>query len=242
MSFFSFKSFFNLLHSAVNPLKVLCLLDDSMEFEIIQKHSDIQYTVGISVADNLNLTYNIVNAKSHTTPPTDNVNLNLYISEIAKQFEIYSARWSSAPVYSMHFMKRVQNVWNTASHLPYSGEVETLSVQQIWRPEQIKVSPGLYQIVWELDLVQYIVPNDNGVSGQDAIDEILFSNSDDTIVIEQSLRARARRLIRKFRIMIAHKKLKLSELTLEYYNKYGNDEGNDNESILSSDTEEFKDI
>jgi len=150
--------------------RLTLVLDSSMEFEIIQTHSDMQYTVGISVADNLNLTYHIINAKSHTTPPIDNINLNMYISEIAKQFELYSARWSSTPIYSMHFMKRFQNIWNTAAHLPYSGEAETLSVQQIWRPEQIKISPGLYQIVWKLEFVQYIASdNKNGVSGQDAI-------------------------------------------------------------------------
>ena len=78
-----------------------------------------------------------------------------------------------------------------------------------------------------------------GISGQVRTDdEIPYAAiAEEPIVLQTSLRARAKRKLRKARLKAAMAKWIVQELTRKYYEKYGTLEGADKESVLSSDAD-----
>ena len=83
--------------------------------------------------------------------------------------------------------------------------------------------------------VNYIEPK---ISGQHPPeDDIPYLMEAPPLKIQHTLRTRARNKLRKARLQATIYRLKMNELQRKYYEKYGNLEGVDGESILSSDIE-----
>ena len=219
-----------------------------MEFKPPKHISDTTYTVPIETDMTVLTEYEIIDPDpNHTYPPEDNPQLRNCVAEIANQYETYSKKWFSAFILCANFIQRSTHSWDFGSFPPYVGNCSNIIVRQTWRPEQIRILPRSFQIQWKLIGVQYIDPNAR-ISGQDGPDDEDIPLATDgpgthnPLILQTSLRARAKRKLRKARLKAAVAKFIAQELTRRYYEKYGTLEGADRESVLSSDADSDSDI
>lgn len=217
-----------------------------MEFQSPVRMSDTNYSIKIDIdsSEYFCTTYPSSDINTHTSPSEDNLELRIYLSKIANLYDSYSQKWFSTPVPPAIFFRRVSHSWIYEKHPPYRGKLPLIRVRQTWSPEQITILGRAIQIRWSLRDVFYEDPKVITSGTPDTVDEttelsseIPFSAELAPLYIEPSLRSRARRNIRKVRLEVATLALKVKTLTEKYYEKYGNLEGTDNESILSSDSE-----
>ena len=136
------------------------------------------------------------------------------------------------------FLSYLIHNWDTGNHAPYMGSTPTL-VYQEWYPEQIIVGFQTFTINWKLAKVLYKNPILTSISGpvEIASDEIPHDSTDGTLSLETTLRSRALRKVRQARLVHAVSKARADALIVRYYEKYGNLEELDSNSVLSSDSE-----
>jgi len=203
-----------------------------MEFESPISDRMGNINIQMAVVDNLVTCYS---STSKTPVPDTNSELIVYCGEIAREFEGYSVKWFSSPIFSSQFLKQVIHNWNYNSILPptYFEEGQTITVRQIWCPEKIHMLHGKITIHWKLIKCEY---NTSPVSsGREEIHEIPYSTEIEPFEIKLSLRSKLKQKIRQARIKTATAKWKLTKLTEMYYTKYGTLEGIDKDSELSSE-------
>ena len=207
-----------------------------MEFTSPTKNSNGTYTVNIEVMNTLKIQYNSDESNKHTTPPTDYLDFKKYVGEIATLYEPYSQKWFSRPVLPTMFLSRVMHKWNNGSHLPYNGR-PPYSVYQEWCPEQLLINSQNFTILWKLEKVVYNIPIRVSPSGPVEItsDEILCDSTEATLALQTTLRSRALRKVRQARLVYTIAKARAEQLTVRYYEKYGELEADSN-SVLSSDS------
>ena len=215
-----------------------------MDFAGPEKKSDGSYTIHISASNNLQLEYNSSESGQHTTPPYDSRDLKIYIGQISELYESYSTRWFSKQVFPTVFLSRVNHTWNTEGHSPYTGvfkDFKSITVFQEWSPEQILVTPRTFTIQWKLVNVFYKIPESrtNPSSGplEVSYEQIPLNSNNPTVILKTTLRTRALKKVREARLLAAISKARSDNLVKRYYEKYGNLEGTDSGSVLSSDSE-----
>jgi hypothetical protein len=209
-----------------------------MEFTSPTKNSNGTTTISIETIEPLKIEYGSTDYDKHTTPPPDSPGLKKYIGEIAVLYEDYSKKWFTRPILATLFLSRLMHTWNTEGHSPYMGTGETI-VYQEWYPEQILVGFQNFTINWKLSKVIYKNPRLAPTSGPVEVtsDEIPHDSMVNTLSLETTLRSRALRKVRQARLIAAVSKARADGLTVRYYEKYGNLEELDSNSVLSSDSE-----
>jgi hypothetical protein len=209
-----------------------------MEFTSPTKNSTGATTISIQTIAPLTIEYHSTDYEKHTTPPPDSPVFKKYIGEIALIYEEYSKKWFTRQILATLFLSRLMHTWNTEEHLPYMGTGETI-VYQEWYPEQIVVGFQNFTINWKLCKVVYKNPRLTSISGPVEItsDEIPHDSMVNTLSLETTLRSRALRKVRQARLVAAVSKTRADRLTVRYYEKYGNLEELDSNSVLSSDSE-----
>lgn len=209
-----------------------------MDLASPNKNQNGTTTVNIQTMTPLIIEYPSTDYQNHTTPPPDSIVFKKYIGEMAVLYETYSKKWFSRPLMATQFLSHLINNWDTVNHAPYMGSTPTL-VYQEWYPEQIIVGFQNFTINWKLVKVVYKNPILAPISGpvEVASDEIPHDSTDDALSLETTLRSRALRKVRQARVVYAVSKARADALTIRYYEKYGNLEELDSNSILSSDSE-----
>jgi hypothetical protein len=198
----------------------------------------------IQTINPLKIEYTSTESEKHTTPPYDSPDFKKYIGEIAMLYEPYSKKWFTRPVMATIFLSRLTHSWNTGTHQPYRGTFKTandsINVYQEWCPEQLLVSAQSFTIVWKLLAVDYNIQSRNSISGPTEVqsDLIPLDSTDATLSLETTLRSKALRKVRQARLIYAVSKARADALTIRYYEKYGNLEELDSNSVLSSDGSE----
>ena len=209
-----------------------------MEFTTPTKNSNGTTTLSIQTMVPLTVEYVSSDYEKHTTPPPDSPGFKKYIGEIAVLYEDYSKKWFTRPILATLFLSRLVHIWNTEGNSPYKGTGQTL-VYQEWYPEQIVISFQNFTIHWKLRKVVYKNPRLAPTSGPVEVtpDEIPHNSTDGTLSLETTLRSRALRKVRQARLIAIVSKARADALTVRYYEKYGNLEELDSNSVLSSDSE-----
>jgi len=209
-----------------------------MDLASPNKNQNGTTTVNIQTMTPLIVEYPSTDYQNHTTPPLDSIIFKKYIGEIAVLYEAYSKKWFSRPLMATQFLSHLIHNWNTEKHAPYMGSTPTL-VYQEWYPEQIIVAFQTFTINWKLETVVYKNPIFTPISGPLEVtsDEIPHHSTDGTLSLETTLRSRALRKVRQARVVYAVSKARADALTVRYYEKYGNLEELDSNSVLSSDSE-----
>jgi hypothetical protein len=209
-----------------------------MEFTSPNKNSNGSTTVSINTDVPLTIEYEITEYGNHTTPPLDSLTFKKYLGEIAILYESYSKKWFTRPIMPTLFLSRLIHNWDTGTHQPYTGRTTTI-VSQEWCPEQIIVNFQNFTINWKLQSVEYKNPRFASISGPVEItsEDIPHDSVVDTLSLETTLRSRALRKVRQARVVYAVSKARADALTVRYYEKYGNLEELDSNSVLSSDSE-----
>jgi hypothetical protein len=206
-----------------------------MEFEPPNQISNMAHSVKITTEETMTTIYLSSELESHTAPPEDSIELRMFIAKIANMYEIYSSRWFPRTVISVNFIEKATNNWDFGKFPSYTGNAPSVTVRQTWCPEQLLILPTTFQIQWKMVNVNYIEPK---ISGQHPPeDDIPYLMEVPPLQIQHTLRTRARNKLRKARLQAAIYRWKMNELQRKYYEKYGNLEGVDGESILSSDIE-----
>ena len=210
-----------------------------MDFSSPIKNTNGTSTINIETLTPLKIKYTSSESGKHTTPSYDSIDFKKYIGEIASTYESYSKKWSTRPVMSTIFLSKLMHVWNTGTHSAYNGINETI-VYQEWNPEKIIIDVQHFTIHWNLEVVSFNNPRRNSFSGPFEItsDEILCDSTETSLQLRTTLRSRALRKVREARLISAVSKARADALTLRYYEKYGDLEYLDSNSILSSDSEE----
>lgn len=215
-----------------------------MDFASPEKNSDGSYTIHISVVNNLQLEYNSSESGHHTTPPYDSRDLKIYIGQISEFYESYSTKWFSKQVFPTIFLSRVNHIWDTEDHDPYTGgfrDFKSIIVFQEWSPEQIHVTARAFTIHWKLVNVFYKIPESrtNSSSGplEVSYEQIPLDSNNPTIILKTTLRTRAIKKVREARLLAAISRARSDILVKRYYEKYGTLEVTDSGSVLSSDSE-----
>jgi len=210
-----------------------------MEFSSPIKNTNGTSTINIETLTPLKITYTSSESGKHTTPPYESIDFKKYIGEIASVYESYSKKWSTRPVMSTIFLSKLAHIWNTGTHTPYEGINEIL-VYQEWSPEKIIIDVQHFTIYWNLEVVSFNNPRRNSFSGPFEItsDEILCDSTETSLQLRTTLRSRALHKVRQARLISAVSRARADALTLRYYEKYGDLEDLDSNSILSSDSEE----
>jgi hypothetical protein len=215
-----------------------------MELGSPERQTDDSYSINIEVMNNLQIEYISRESGFHTTPSHDSSDLKIYVGQIAQLYEEYSKKWFSKAVFPTLFLSNLHHTWNTNNKEPYTGIINDLSpirVYQDWCPEKLIVVGKIFKIVWRLDNVLYKQRKINSASGTVPVEitseQIPFDNDEDTLALRTTLRSRAIRKVREARLMAAISKATADRLTLRYYQKYGELENRDSESVLSSDSE-----
>jgi len=209
-----------------------------MEFTSPIKNSNSTITVNIETMNFLNIKYQSSDTGTHNTPPPDSITFKKYIGEIAMLYETYSKKWFTRPIMSTIFLSKLMHTWKTENHSPYMGKPPTV-VNQEWCPEQLIVNLQSFTLIWKLQNVNYTSPLALIASGPVEItfDEIPHDSTDDALSLETTLRSRALRKVRQARLIAAVSKARADFLSIRYYEKYGNLEELDSNSVLSSDSE-----
>lgn len=209
-----------------------------MELTSPTKSSNGTTTISIQTIIPLKIEYGSTDYGKHTTPPPDSQTFKKYIGEIAVLYEDYSKKWFTRAILATLFLSRLMHNWNTEGQAPYMGTGQTL-VYQEWYPEQITVGFQNFTVNWKLGKVIYKNPALVLISGPVEVpsDEIPHDSTDGTLSLETTLRSRALRKVRQARLVAAVSKARAHGLTVRYYEKYGNLEELDSNSVLSSDSE-----
>ena len=210
-----------------------------MEFSSPIKNTNGTSTINIETLTPLKIKYTSSESGKHTMPSYDSIDFKKYIGEIASLYESYSKKWSTRAVMSTIFLSKLAHVWNTGEHEPYDGINETL-VYQEWSPKKIIIDVQHFTIHCNLEVVSFNNPRRNSFSGPFEItsDEILCDSTETSLQLRTTLRSRALRKVREARLISAVSKARADALTLQYYEKYGDLEYLDSNSVLSSDSEE----
>lgn len=209
-----------------------------MEFTSPIKNPNGTTTVNIETIKFLKVQYQSNDTGSHNTPSPDSITFKRYIGEIAMLYENYSKKWFTRAIMSTIFLSKLMHTWKTEGHPPYMGSPPTV-VNQEWCPEQLIVNLQSFTIIWKLQSVNYTSPVALIASGPVEItfDEIPHDSTDDPLSLETTLRSRALRKVRQARLIAAVSKARADSLSVHYYEKYGNLEELDSNSVLSSDSE-----
>jgi hypothetical protein len=203
----------------------------------IKKNSSV-YVVPIETVDFLNIRYPSNVSGSNTTPPSENIDFKQYISAIALLYETYSMKWFNKKIPAFFFIQHLSHKWNHASIPPYtSSYLETMiTVQQVWCPETITVQPNLFQIEWILQNSEYklysAVP---GLISES--EEIPYGENQLQFILKETPRSTLYGKIRRAKLVASIANLRVKQLYLKYYKRYGEFTPNDHESPLSSDSE-----
>lgn len=215
-----------------------------MELGSPEKQEDGSHTISIEVMNNFQIEYLSRESGFHTTPPHDSTDLKIYVGQLAQLYEIYSKKWFSKIVFPSLFLSRLQHIWNTNDKPPYTGLVNEMSpirVCQEWCPEKLIVMAREFKIIWKLDNVLYKPVKTKTVSGTGALEvaseQIPLHSDESTLSLKTTLRSRALRKVREARLLTSISKARSDQLTLRYYEKYGELENHDSGSVLSSDSE-----
>jgi hypothetical protein len=210
-----------------------------MNFSSPIKNTNGTSTINIETLIPLKIKYTSSESGKHTTPSYDSIDFKKYIGTIASMYETYSKKWSTRAIMSTIFLSKLAHVWNTGEHVPYDGINEIL-VYQEWNPEKIIIDVQHFTIYWKLAVVSFNNPRRNSFSGPFEItsDEILCDSIETSLQLQTTLRSRALHKVRRARLVSAVSKARADALTLRYYEKYGDLEDLDSNSVLSSDSEE----
>lgn len=219
-----------------------------MEFGSPEKQ-DGTTRVSIQIETPLQVQYESNELENHTTPPPNLISFKNYLGQIAQYFEIYSKKWFSNPVFPTIFLDRLTHTWDTGTFSPYRGKFknssDTIQLYQEWCPEQLSITLRGYTISWKLVHVQYDVSrtNNNSTSGTNTIlemstDYIPVNSTNAPLALQTTLRSKALRKVRQARLLAAVSKARADRLVQNYYEKYGNLEDLDSNSVLSSDSDE----
>jgi len=217
-----------------------------MELGSPEKLYDGSTSITIEVIDNLKVEYLSKESGSHTTPPVELMDLKVYVGELAQLYEVYSRKWFAKVIFPTLFISKIQHVWDMDDKQPYKGianEVYPIQVSQEWCPEKLIVLAREFKLHWRLVDVSYKQPKTRikSASGSGPVEvtseQIPLNTIESSISLKTTLRSRALRKVREARLMAAISKSTADELTLRYYEKYGELENRDSGSVLSSDSE-----
>jgi hypothetical protein len=217
-----------------------------MELGSPEKLYDGSTSIIVNVVDNLKIEYLSRESGSHTTPPLESMDLKLYVGELAQLYEEYSRKWFAKAIFTTMFISKIQHVWDMDDKEPYRGianEVYPIQVCQEWCPEKLIVLAREFKLQWRLVNVSYKQPKTKikSASGSGPVEvsseQIPLNTIESSISLKTTLRSRALRKVREARLMAAMSKCTADELTLRYYEKYGELENRDSGSVLSSDSE-----
>ena len=215
-----------------------------MEFTNPVKESNGISKINIQTLNPLKIQYSSTEINSHTTPPYDSPDFKRYLGEIAILYEPFSIKWFTRQISPIIFLSKLMHKWNTDSHEPYTGTLkgvhDSIIVCQEWYPEQLLVNTQSFTIVWKLQNVLYKSPRRTSVSGPIEItaEDIPNESTDTTFSLNTTLRSRALQKVRHARLVYAVSKQRADVLTVRYYEKYGELENLDSNSVLSSDGSE----
>jgi hypothetical protein len=215
-----------------------------MEFANPVKESNGTSKINIQTLTPLKIQYSSTEINNHTTPPYDSPDFRTYLGEIAMLYEPYSIKWFTRQISPIIFLSKVMHKWNTNSHEPYTGTLKSIHdsiiVYQEWYPEQLLVNTQTFTILWKLHDVLYKSPRRTSVSGPIEIttEDIPNHSTDNTFSLDTTLRSRALQKVRRARLVYAVSKQRADALTVRYYERYGELEDLDSNSVLSSDGSE----
>jgi len=200
--------------------------------------SDSNYCIDIETQLRFVTEYMVEDLDSHSVPPEDLSEIRRASTLISGLYEPYSKKWFGTPVVSANFLKKVTHSFDFQKWPAYNGSCPKVTVRQTWCPEQLRVLPRTFQIHWRLEGVTYKEMNTAASSGQEGEDDQIPFAPDDMatgVQIQISLRSKAKYKLRKARLQAAIAKWKVKMLTQKFYEKYGNLDGADNQSPLSSE-------
>uniref|UniRef100_A0A6C0JWB9 Uncharacterized protein n=1 Tax=viral metagenome TaxID=1070528 RepID=A0A6C0JWB9_9ZZZZ len=215
-----------------------------MDFSSPVKEPNGTVKITIQTQTPLKIEYVSTESNRHTTPSYDSPDFKKYLGEIAMMYESYSKKWFTRSIVPTIFLSKLMHKWDNGAHEPYRGNFKTINdsinVYQVWYPEQLLVSIQSFTIHWKLIEVLYKTPQRNSSSGpiEFASEEIPLDSTDNTILLQTTLRSRALHKVRQARLVSAVSKARADALTVRYYEKYGNLEELDSNSVLSSDGSE----
>jgi hypothetical protein len=215
-----------------------------MEFANPVKESNGISKINIQTLTPLKIQYSSSEINNHTTPPYDSPDFKKYLGEIAIFYEPYSIKWFTRQIPPIVFLSKLMHKWNTEPHEPYTGTLrgihDSIIVYQEWYPEQLLVNTQTFTIVWKLHNVLYKSPRRSSFSGPVEIttEDIPNDSTDKTFSLDTTLRSRALRKVRNARLIYAISKQRADALTVKYYERYGELENLDSNSVLSSDGSE----
>jgi hypothetical protein len=210
-----------------------------MEFGSPEKNRDGITRISIQTEAFLKLEYISSESTEYPAPPIHFIEIQQYLKIIANNYEQYSKKWFGIPVDSVLFLQRLTHTWDTTNYKSaWIGRV-----YQEWCPEQLLITGRGFTIIWKL--VKNIYKDtwsNNSVSGtsiREIDSEQMPLDSTNAIVsLNTTLRSRALRKVREARLIAAVSKARADALTKRYYEKYGNMENNDSNSVLSSESDE----
>lgn len=215
-----------------------------MELGSPEKQPDGSHSIHIEVMNNLQYEYLLKESGHHVTPSPDSTSLKLYVGQLAQLYEEYSKKWFSKVIFPSIFLSKLQHNWNLNNKPEYTGEVNETSpirVYQDWCPEKLIVNGREFKIFWKLNNIVYKQPKIKSVSGTKPVEvtfeEIPLNTIERTFSLKTTLRSRALRKVREARLIAAISKSTADHLAMRYYEKYGELENRDSESVLSSDSE-----
>ena len=196
------------------------------------------YVASIQTTVPLKITYPSTTSGSHTTPPTSSIDYKQYISAIASLYESYSLKWFNKKIPAFFFVQHLANKWNHGSIDPYTSHPnftgETINVHQVWRPERITIQPSLFEIEWVLENSEYKSYSPGTTLESE---EIPYGDNQQYFVLKETPRSILHNKIRKAKLVAAIANLRVKQLYLKYYKRYGDFESDGKESPLSSDSE-----
>jgi len=157
-----------------------------------------------------------------------------FVSEFLSQASQYFSKQLDSAV----FFQRVAHVWNTSEFDLDTPTPEP--VRTCWIPAQILFYTGRYEIHWNLLEMEVEKPKiPPGFT--DGLPGLIEGGStipfEDPAAAEKVKRARERRRIREARLRVVLSKLRAERLAARYFKRYGNFDGVDSESELSSEEE-----
>ena len=209
-----------------------------MEFGSPVKKGATSYIASIQTTRSLDITYPSTTSGSHTTPPTGNIDFKQYVSEIATLYESYSMKWFNKKVPSFFFVQHLSHRWNHGSIAPYTSNPkfvgDTINVHQNWRPERITIQPTLFEIEWALETSDYKSYSPGTTLESE---EIPYGDNQQQFLLKETPRSVLHHKIRRAKLVASIANLRVKQLYLKYYKRYGDFVSDEKESPLSSDNE-----
>lgn len=201
-----------------------------MELERPVQLPDRSYTIPISIAEPLVLTYELKERGSHSTPEPET--LAAFSRELAAIYEHYCKKWFPIPTPAVTFLARLTHQWSFGTHAPYYGAATSVKVCQTWRPERLNTTTRAFVLHWTLVSVFY----DEGSGQEDETANIPFTK-DEGVALVPVQRLRALRKVRAARLQAAVARARANELVARYYERYGDQELLNGDDALSSEDE-----